>query len=169
MAIKRWDVLNRLVKQHSIHTVVEIGVRKGRNMRFVMQRNEGLIWYAVDPWEFMPSYPYWPQEMHDKCYKEFQQEKKRFGANRVKEIKLYSHEAVDKVPEGIDLVFIDGDHTYEAVKQDIALWTPKVRVGGIMSGHDYNNLPRFPGVKPAVDEVFDRVDLEPDWVWWTVV
>eukprot|EP00971_Amphidinium_carterae_P228524 4532571-Amphidinium_carterae.1 len=47
----------------------------------------------------------------------------------------------------LDLVFIDGDHSYEAVKRDIALWTPKVACRGILSGHDYSHV--FLGVIEA--------------------
>lgn len=51
--------------------------------------------------------------------------------------------------ESLDLVFIDADHSYEAVKADIAAWEPKVRPGGILCGHDYGV---FPGVTRAVNE-----------------
>jgi hypothetical protein len=39
-------------------------------------------------------------------------------------------------PGTVDLLFIDGDHRYAGVRSDIALWTPKVRPGGIVCGHD---------------------------------
>ena len=39
--------------------------------------------------------------------------------------------------ESIDIIFIDGDHTPEGFKKDIELWYPKVKTGGIFSGHDY--------------------------------
>ncbi len=47
------------------------------------------------------------------------------------------------IQEPLDLVFIDGDHSYECVRQDIDSWMPKVRPGGILAGHDYNNLNSF--------------------------
>jgi len=51
----------------------------------------------------------------------------------------------------LDFVFIDGEHTYEAVKQDISLWLPKVRRGGLIAGHDYGV---YRSVTDAVDEAF---------------
>ena len=56
-----------------------------------------------------------------------------------------------------DFVYIDADHYYDSVKEDINLWYPKVVPGGILSGHDYDgrgdNMKRKPfGVKKAVDE-----------------
>ena len=49
-----------------------------------------------------------------------------------------------------DMVFIDADHSYESVKQDIQIWMPKLHFGGLMCGHDYES--RFPGVVKAVQE-----------------
>lgn len=41
--------------------------------------------------------------------------------------------------ESIDFLFIDGDHRYSQVIQDIDNWYPKIKVGGVISGHDYNS------------------------------
>jgi len=52
-----------------------------------------------------------------------------------------------------DIIFLDGDHRYEAVKADIAAWLPKIRPGGLLCGHDYSTRGNNVGVKKAVDEV----------------
>jgi hypothetical protein len=39
--------------------------------------------------------------------------------------------------ESLDFVYIDANHTYEAVKEDLKCWYDKVRVGGVVMGHDY--------------------------------
>ena len=36
----------------------------------------------------------------------------------------------------IDFLFIDGDHTYEGVKQDFQMYSPLVRKGGVVAFHD---------------------------------
>jgi len=56
--------------------------------------------------------------------------------------------------ETFDFVFIDANHTYKSVKEDITAWAPKVRAGGIVSGHDYypGKSVKQCGVIPAVDE-----------------
>jgi predicted O-methyltransferase YrrM len=58
-------------------------------------------------------------------------------------------------PQTIDLLFIDGDHTYEGVKIDLELWVPLVKPGGIVAGHDYSwdDNPAG-GVTRAVKEYF---------------
>lgn len=54
----------------------------------------------------------------------------------VKPLVKFSNDAIEDVPEPIDLIFIDGAHEYEAVLQDFQNWYPKVPVGGVMAFHD---------------------------------
>jgi len=70
----------------------------------------------------------------------------------------------------MDLVFIDGLHTYDAVLEDIVLWAPKVRSGGIVSGHDFHSEGDY-GVARAVYETIPSgvtLHLTHDyvWFWW---
>ncbi|CAK0856203.1 unnamed protein product [Prorocentrum cordatum] len=75
-----------------------------------------------------------------------------------------------QVPErSLDLVFLDARHDYEAVAADVVAWRPKVRPGGILSGHDFSWM--FPTVAMAVySAAFDSpertIHLAPDGVWW---
>jgi len=76
---------------------------------------------------------------------------------------------------GLDFVFLDGDHGYEAVQADIEAWYSRVRPGGIFSGHDYGARPDRRGkwgVKRAVDEFCAdhgyTVQIEDREVWWIV-
>jgi len=65
-----------------------------------------------------------------------------------------------------DGVYIDADHTYESVKQDIALWRGKVRL--FVAGHDYH-AKKFPGVVRAVNEAFGKPDyVAPDTSWFKI-
>lgn len=45
--------------------------------------------------------------------------------------------AKDFEDESVDLVFIDGDHTFNGCLSDIDAWWPKLKLGGVMLGHDY--------------------------------
>lgn len=56
-----------------------------------------------------------------------------------------------------DVVFIDMDHSYESVKQDIEIWYPKVKSGGYIAGHDYTS--DWLGVIKAVNERFPKQDI----------
>lgn len=62
-----------------------------------------------------------------------------------------------------DLVYIDGDHKYEAVAADLRAWWPKVRPGGLLAGHDFicpgEEVP-WPGVQKAVLQFSDTLGLD---------
>jgi hypothetical protein len=67
--------------------------------------------------------------------------------------------------KSLDFVFIDACHDYEAVKADILAWLPKVKVGGILAGHDYHEDRMYhPGVHDAVVELID--DFEVSELCW---
>jgi predicted O-methyltransferase YrrM len=72
--------------------------------------------------------------------------------HRIKAMRMTSVEASRFMQDdSVDFLMLDGDHSYEAVRDDIATWMPKMRQrGGVISGDDY----LWPGVKQAVDETF---------------
>ena len=68
--------------------------------------------------------------------------------------------------EYFDMIFIDGEHTYEAVLADLKAWLPKLKPGGLICGHDYSDAP---GVKLAVDLAFDARAVQVAgsiWAYW---
>lgn len=83
---------------------------------------------------------------------EFEENVKRFGLD-VRTIKGYTFDVVKTIDENYDLVFLDADHSYEAVKQDILDWKDKTKV---LAGHDYNS---HIGVNKAVDELLGNVTI----------
>jgi predicted O-methyltransferase YrrM len=76
-----------------------------------------------------------------------------------------NHSSLNIEDGSLDFVFIDADHSYDSVKDDIARWAPKVRTGGWVGGHDYHPR-KWPGVVKAVDEAFGRsVHQMPGTIW----
>ena len=72
-----------------------------------------------------------------------------------KAVRLSSLEAAKLYEDNsLDLVFIDASHDYDSVKADITAWYPKVKNGGIISGHDYAHVP----VKTAVCELLQNIE-----------
>ncbi|GAG42319.1 unnamed protein product, partial [marine sediment metagenome] len=87
-------------------------------------------------------------------------------------IRTTSRKAIGKIKKPLDFVFIDGNHSYEYVRQDITLWEPLVTAGGLVSGHDYGSKFHW-GVAKAVDEyalAHGRVVKSDrrDGIWWWI-
>lgn len=89
--------------------------------------------------------------------------KGRFTAFRAESL---TH-ATMQAPVSLDFIYIDAGHSYEEVKADIAAWLPKLKHAphAIIAGHDYNDK-QFPGVKQAVDEMFDAEVQYQGHVWY---
>lgn len=156
-----------------IKTAVEIGVFEGENAKSLRSLFPDMHLYLVDPWNLTDDYlkdggPISQQQaVMDAAF--FQVLHDFFEDTKTQILRLSSFEASQRIEGPLDLVFIDGDHSYEGVKQDISLWLPKVRSGGIISGHDYD-YPELPGVRKAVDEVLgEDVFTGPDFTWIKIV
>ena len=61
--------------------------------------------------------------------------------------------------EYFDIIYIDGDHSYEGVTKDLELSRNKIKNAGYICGHDYT-IDKFPGVVRAVNEFVDKYGLE---------
>jgi predicted O-methyltransferase YrrM len=70
-------------------------------------------------------------------------------------------------PTSVDLIFIDADHSYQAVSEDIKAWSAHVRRGGIICGHDYHQSE--PAVMRAVEESGPFQVGSRTTVWWRAV
>jgi hypothetical protein len=148
----------------------------GRTAQEVLSARPMLQWIMVDAWTAPdPESTYAKsadriakndQRYFDDCYVKTVRATSRY-CDRIAIIRDWSAEAAMQIDDAsLDCVFIDAEHTYEGVKRDIAIWLPKVRPGGWIGGHDYDNLPRFPGVRRAVDEAFDDIETDGDCTWF---
>lgn len=150
-------------------TMVEIGSFAGNSTEIFAQKFHKV--YSVDPWVSG-----WDENdgSADPNKFDMKEVEKQFDIfilsqyNNVIKNKMKSEEAsILFDDESLDFVYIDGDHRYEGVKKDIELWLPKIKKGGFIGGHDYNNPPHH-GVKKAVDEFFkkqpDKTFQDTSWV-----
>ena len=139
--MSRFKDLTELFNELGFKVGVEIGVSAGLYSKWLLQKINGLQLYCVDPWEAYEEYV----EQHDEqgqdnlndIYDKALKRLEPFG-DRVKFIRKYSMDAVNDFEDNsLDFVFIDGNHSFEYVVEDIARWNQKVKSGGIISGHDY--------------------------------
>ena len=166
-----YKIFPNLINKNNYQKGAEIGVAFGGHADSILKNTKIERLYGIDPYLHLDNYkdPFnLPVEYFEKIYV-FMLERLKNYNNRFKHIRKLSKDAVDDIKEYLDFVYIDAEHTYNAVIEDIILWYPKIREGGIIGGHDYGHL-NFPGVKKAVDEYFSRfnykINLDESGVWW---
>jgi predicted O-methyltransferase YrrM len=115
--------------------ILEVGSHLGRSTSALAINTRGVV-YAVDLWQ------------DEKVYRDFMLRK----ALNVFPVRGDSVTRSTQVAGEFDFIFIDADHSYEAVKADIAAWSKRLAPGGTIAGHDYDA--HWPGVMRAVDEAY---------------
>jgi predicted O-methyltransferase YrrM len=124
--------------------IVEIGSFRGRSMIVLASAaRPGVELVAIDP---HGGNDRGPQEIHadaqigDADNAAFESNLSRTGVrDRVRHVRTFSREALAEVAGDIDLLYIDGAHRYQPVREDIELWGARVRPGGTMLMHDAFN------------------------------
>src|SRR3990167_8363819 len=121
--------------------------------------------YSVDYYDYkVPETGRIPE--HDQMFREAERmfiERTKDVPNIVK-IKKSSAEAAKDFPDGsLDAVYIDAEHDEDSVREDIRTWRPKIKQGGILSGHDYV-LPHIHKILTE-EEGFRDITIAPDSSW----
>lgn len=133
----------KLLSQFSKGSVgAEIGTYLGAFAQLILDQVQPSKLYLIDPWTAVQSQAQagsW-YETVDQDYMDgvFQMVTQRFSRPDVQIVREYSSDALASLQDGeLDWIYIDGDHSYEAVRDDLALSFEKVRSGGFISGDDY--------------------------------
>jgi len=177
--ITREDVLPKMVETIS-GWGAEIGVWKGWFSKHILENWDGTL-IMVDLWKQQPSETYFdimnqPYDIQEQCYQEAINSVSGFPG-RYHILRMDSVLAAKTVEdELLDFVFLDANHSYEATWADLTAWYPKVRPGGIVSGHDFldseNSCGSRFGVKSAVTEFVANFNMalniaDEQWpTWW---
>ncbi len=149
--------------------MVEIGCYAGESTALFITRVAHVT--CIDPWKDYLEYNNADEPI---VMRHMEDVERMFDAlvaaapDRITKIKAPSIEAASQFADGsLDLVYIDGNHGYLDVLEDIAAWLPKVKPGGLLAGHDYDQI-RRPGVPRAVSEAMggdpDAVFRDTTWV-----
>jgi len=148
---------------------IEIGVERGEYSYIILKHSNLSILYSVDAWTEMSKEEYQDinnhsQEKHNQNKKETKQRLSKYK-NRSKILHKTSKKASKLFKDNeLDFIYIDANHSYHGCKEDIELWYPKVKVNGILAGHDYILDGHYSegifGVKSAVDEFVKKYNLK---------
>jgi len=144
--------INRTIMAQTIYELkfkvgAEVGVAQGDHAKTLCELNPGLKLYCIDVWDRYPGY----NEYGNRIRRYYQLAKASLSQYDTVLIKKSSMDAVaDFADESLDFVYIDAAHDFKNVADDICEWTKKVRIGGIVFGHDYKRS-RDTGERHPVD------------------
>jgi predicted O-methyltransferase YrrM len=146
---------------------VEIGVWKGGSTAYmgveILNSRKKILYDAIDTFSGSSEHGDVSNWLYEETVKNL---RPIIKVKIVNIIKGHSLDVVNRYDnESIDFCFIDGSHEYEYVKADILAYLPKIKKGGIIAGHDYNNED-WGGVVRAVDEIFgdNKKIIKTSWV-----
>jgi hypothetical protein len=161
LAVKRRDEC-----KHEYPVAVEVGSWAGHSTLILAK--SGFVVFAVDHWcgtEGDQLYPLAKALGPGACYGTFCHNMGTLLLSTVFPLRGTSELMAVTWPKDklIDLCFIDADHSYESAYRDIRYWTPHMRPGGLLIGHDYSQF--FPGVIQAVKET-GPYELMGQTIWY---
>ena len=115
---------------------VEVGVLLGTYSEELCKRNKNLRLVSVDPYLVFPEYKdLTTQKQFDENYEKTSERLARYNCLLLRKKSMEALAEIEN--ESMDFVYIDGNHEFTSEANDIHEWSKKVRVGGIISGHDY--------------------------------
>lgn len=150
----------------------EIGVWRGAFTAAFCEAHPQMHMLAIDPWL---SYPAWldtknamePEAAAAFIEGSYRMARERLGPLNCTIVRKFSAEAAQDVPDGsLDMAYIDGNHVYDAVTEDLTLWSKKIRSGGLLCGHDYRVFANKPTIHviPAVQAFTKAHGIDPWFV-----
>jgi predicted O-methyltransferase YrrM len=161
-------ILTKLFCELDYQLGAEIGTGRGSYARVIARNNPKCRLYCIDPWETYDGLRDWTdQNVLDEHWIATKSRLAEFPEVRI--IRKHSMDALKKYPDGsLDFVYIDANHVFPYVAEDIFYWEKKVKPGGIVSGHDYLKELRVDGlvqVREVVRGYTEAFNINP----WFVV
>ena len=136
--LDRYSLVKKYIKNS--FNVIEIGTDNGDFAEFILN-NSNCNLYCIDPYI---SYDEYNDGINNKTgdllFTTTQKRLNLFG-KRIKMIRKFSHDALNDINEQIDFIYIDGNHSYKYVLQDLVDWYPKLKMGGVIIGDDAVDTP----------------------------
>lgn len=156
---------------------VEIGTFHGEYAEKLLATWQGQRLFCVDPWKWMDAAEYLDGCNVRECDEVYAKVVDTLGKNtRCTIYRERSTEAIGRFDDGaLSFCYLDGNHDLSHVREDLQIWWPKIKQGGVLGGHDlYIREDEFQrcGVFDAVWEFAHQIDHRPHVTnctsWWFV-
>lgn len=163
---------NNYLSENKEYKMIEIGSYMGESTMMFASSNVFKEIYTIEPFKNVDGKIEGFNQKNDynwdTIYNEFQTNTRFF--NNISLHKDFSYNVADKFEDkSMDFIYIDGDHSYDQVKQDLEMYLPKLKDNGVIGGHDYNkkNKLYIKNTIRAIDEIVgkpDKVFIDSSWL-----
>jgi hypothetical protein len=131
--LNRFDFVNNYISGIENGIFAEIGVCNGSMSENILRNNNTCQLYCIDPYLSYDDYDdACKNEVGDKLYNSVKNKLESEFKDRVKLIREYSNKASEMLKNEFDFIYVDGNHKYKYVLEDITLWYEKLKIGGFL-------------------------------------
>lgn len=118
----------------------ELGVQEGTFAKYVLSNCAFTKYYLIDAWRPLENYhDIANSQLPEETFQRAKDAMRSFGNTPIF-LRNLTIEAADLIPDdSLDFIYIDARHSYEDVLEDMTLYWPKLRSGGLFAGHDFMN------------------------------
>tara|TARA_B100000424_G_scaffold118017_1_gene89082 strand:+ start:322 stop:954 length:633 start_codon:yes stop_codon:yes gene_type:complete len=163
-----YGVFSDVINENNFKKCAEVGIGYGFHARQILENTSIEKLYLVDPMKFYPNDGFATDVISyggfDKLVRNINLHLElynlRYTWYRQESLTITNDQIED---ESLDAVFVDADHSYEAVSKDLPFWWNKLKVGGWLLGDDYNSC--HPGTTRAVNEFANINNLKLEFLY----
>jgi len=135
--MSRYTLIAHIVKSIKNGVFVEIGTDGGNFAEFILENSTNSVLYCIDPYVCYSDYEDAINNVTGNSLFEATRDKlKTKYGDRVIFVRKFSEQAANDIPNEIDFIYIDGNHSYTYVLKDLELYYPKVKKYGFIVGDD---------------------------------
>ena len=162
-----YGVFSTVINENNFKKCAEVGIGYGFHARQILDNTDVEKLYLIDPMQYYEDA--FASDVIDfggfeKLTKNIKTHLKKYDDRYTWFRQPSTTITIEQIPdESLDAIFIDADHSYDAVKNDLKFWWTKVRKGGWLLGDDYSSC--HPGTTKAVDEFASTNNLNLEFLY----
>jgi hypothetical protein len=158
-----YGIVSKVIRDNNFKNCAEVGIGYGFHCKQILESTNVDMLHLIDPMSFYPNDAFADDVIKyggfEKLVKNINlhlsEHNDRYIWHRQPSLSITNEQIPD---ESLDLVFIDADHSYNAVSKDLPFWWKKVKIGGWLLGDDYNSC--HPGTTKAVNEFAQKMNMK---------
>jgi hypothetical protein len=158
-----YGVFSKIIRENNFKNCAEIGIGYGFHAKEILDNTCIEKLYLIDPMVYYPNDNFAEdvlkyggfEKLVNNIKIHLKEHENRYELFRCPSLSITNEQIPD---DSLDAVFIDGDHSYEAVIKDLNFWWKKLKKGGWMLGDDYDSC--CPETRKAVDDFANANNLE---------